>query len=116
MYDWNAACWPALSTSPVVESQTTAWYWARFAVVNWAASSVAVTEKPFCGAELLDRGDAVRDGECRKPAVFENTRTLVRGAADAGIVGAAMRTRTRADKIVVRRRSMALSPLRDERG
>ncbi|GAB3855398.1 hypothetical protein GCM10027610_088650 [Dactylosporangium cerinum] len=59
----------------MVLRKTTASYWARFAVVNAAASSVAVTVKPFaapsCWMAVMPAGMA----SCRNPAVLEKTRT-----------------------------------------
>jgi hypothetical protein len=46
----------------VVDSQITALNRARFAALNWLASSVVSTVKFVCRAELLDRGDPGRDG------------------------------------------------------
>src|SRR4029079_7428004 len=93
----------ALSTSPVVDSQTTAWYWARFEVVNWLASSVAVTENslaaPSCWMAEMSAGMA----SWRKPAVLEKTSTLVSGAADAA--GAHTEAATRAATAVAAART-----------
>jgi hypothetical protein len=72
-----------LSTSPVVDSQTTAWYRARFCVVNALASSVASTVNPFWAPRLRIAVIPAGIESCRNPAVLENTSTLVRGAADA---------------------------------
>src|SRR5688500_19237357 len=83
MYDWNAVCCAALSTSPVVESQTTAWYWARLDAVKAVASSVAVTENPLAAPSCWIAAMPFGMEECRKPAVLEKTSTRVSGAAAA---------------------------------
>ena len=74
--------------------KTTAWYWARLEVVNWAASSVEVTVKPLAEPSCWIAAMPLGMDECRKPAVLLNTRTLVRGAAEAG-VGRATRLASR---------------------
>jgi hypothetical protein len=96
----------SLRTSPVVESHTTAWYCARLAVVNWFASSVAVTEKPFCDPSVVIAAMPSSIDEWRKPAVFENTRILDSGAASAG-GGAASGATTTAMAEVATRRALA---------
>src|SRR5262245_40563768 len=61
----------------------TAWYWARFEVVNALASSVASTANPFADPRLRIAVMPAEIESCRKPAVLENTRTRVSVAADA---------------------------------
>jgi hypothetical protein len=86
------------STSPVVLSQITTSYRARFASVNAAASSVASTRKwcraPSCRIATVAAGIE----SCRKAAVLEKTSALNRGwpaapapagAAAAGATGPA---------------------------
>ncbi len=75
MYASNADCWLALRTSPVVLRKITASKRARLAVVNWAASSVAVTVKLFAAPSSRTACVPTAMESCRKPAVLEKTST-----------------------------------------
>jgi hypothetical protein len=72
-----------LSTSPVVDRKITTSYWARFASVNAAASSVASTAKLCSAPSCLTAATPVGIDPCRKAAVFENTSALNRGPSSA---------------------------------
>src|SRR5689334_10739973 len=67
---------------------TTDWYWARLAVVNAAASSVAVTVKLLAAPSDWTAAMPVPIDEWRKPAVLEKTRTLY--GASAALAGAGL--------------------------
>ena len=71
----KAVCWVALRTSPVVLRKTTASYWARLAVVNAVASSVAVTVKLLAAPRSRIAWMPTAIESCRKPAVLQKTRT-----------------------------------------
>src|SRR5258706_8629030 len=88
MYASKAVCWVSLSTSPVVDRNTTVWNWARFAVVNAAASSVAVTVKLLAAPSVWIAAMPLGMDEWRKPAVLEKTSTLY--GASAALAGVAL--------------------------
>ncbi|RGC66089.1 hypothetical protein C5N14_25400 [Micromonospora sp. MW-13] len=75
MYDSKAACWVGPSTSPVVLRKITASYLARLAVLNAAASSVAVTVKLLAAPRSRTAWVPTAMESCRKPAVLEKTST-----------------------------------------
>ena len=111
-YASNAPCWPASSTSPVVLRKTTAWYWARLAVVKVAASSVAVTVKPFAAPSCWMAAMPFGMEECRKPAVLEKTRTLPSGAASAGVEATVTAPAARVSPVTTAAASVLMARLR----
>ena len=99
MYRWKASFWSWVETgSPVVDMKITAWYCARFASVNWALSSVVSTAKLFSWPSFCTAAMPSGIESCRKPVVFEKTRTLKSGAAAAVVAAWAL---TGAEKSVM---------------
>ncbi|MNW50057.1 hypothetical protein D3C74_274970 [compost metagenome] len=82
MYRSNEACCSVLSTSPVVESQITTSYCARFSSLKAAASSVTSTVKPFSVPSFSIAAMPAGIASCRNPAVLEKI-SASKGAAAA---------------------------------
>ncbi len=61
----------------MVDRKATASYLARLAVVNWRASSVAVTEMPAGAPSSFSAAMPSGMESWRKPAVLEKTRTFL---------------------------------------
>jgi hypothetical protein len=77
-----------LSTSLVVDNHTTASYCARLSAVNWVASSVASTVKPYCAPRRSIARMPAPIEPWRKPVVLLKTRTSYVGGASAAAAGA----------------------------
>src|SRR5690606_7635876 len=88
-YRENASCCPGSSTSPVVDSQTTAAYRASVAGLNRVGSSVATTLNPSRVASRSSAAMAAGIESCRNPAVRLNTSTANSPSGGGALDGAA---------------------------